>query len=352
MRTSLDFHLAAHAAPPPFPAPVAAASLDRAERHRLASDVAAAIAGSLLPSDRHEKLTDQLTESFAISQRERTESRTILAVDGAFGVGKTAAILRWAYLIHRDHAGDIRPGENQPSRVLLEGGRCDDVPVVWLGLKGGQDAGGISVKMLHFLRHGYRGNAQQREIAVGEALKAHRPKLVVVDDAHMLNTRLIKGRQTLDSIKSLNDMLSDIGGTMLLVGQGLVGGELLSDPQLATRLETPLSLAAYATSTKPEIAEWQRLIKACENLLRPYLAPDDPHPLRQHDQRLWHLSHGHVRDLSRLLAAATATCIREGRAEIAASDFERVRPLVRVQQAHHSEELRLGQRKGGRPRAT
>jgi hypothetical protein len=353
MRTSAKFHEAAIKPLPDFPEPTPVAALSPTARSHYARGVSSALAARLLPSQHHVELIEGLTDSYDASQGERAESRTMLAVDGPFGVGKTGAILDWALSLYRDAIAseDVvqAQGEVQPGRATPDGGRANDVPVIWVGLRGSQQTSGVYRKILAFVDHGTTNQrADQLEISVGEALEDHRPRLLVIDDAHMLNTRLIEGRKTLDSLKALNDMLSHVGGTLLFVGADLDGGDLLSDPQIAARLETPYLLRPYGAATKSEIAQWQRLIKACEPLVRPYLDPDDAHPLLPHARMLWNLSQGRVRDLSRLLTQGTRNAINAGHQRIVAEHFARVRILKHVE----DRQRRTGQREGKQKRAS
>lgn len=332
MLTSKTFHDEAVAVPPVFPEAVNPTGLAADERRRLASEVQDALAARLLPSARHAELIQNLAESFASSQRERADSRTILAVSGPWGVGKTGALLDWARRVHLDAVmTEETPQTNrecQPGRYRHDGGRADHIPLIWAGLRGSQKDSGVYRKILGFVRHGDKGTVDQLEIAVGEALEDHRPRLLVIDDAHMLRTHQAEGRKTLDSIKGLNDMVSHVGGTMLFIGADLIDGDLLNDPQIAARLERPHELKPYAVGTKPEIAEWQRLIKACEVVVQPYLDTDKL--LMPHARLLWQLSQGRVRDLTRLLTQGTGSAIRAGRSSYIEEDFTRVRLLKHV----------------------
>ena len=326
-----DFHRTATTADTPMPA-MPGEPMTASQRAGLATAIEDAMAARLLPSPRHSALQEQLWLAYGWSQRERGESRTIVAVDGPNAVGKSTAVRDWAHQVHRQHLGGL-VSTPRPRWFPREGVSADQVPVVWLSLTGRQNAAGIFRKILAYLGHGTRGSGDLIEIAASRALATHGVRLLVLDDVHMLNTRLITGLATLAGVKTLNDMLSDSGGTLLVVGAHIAGGALLEDPQIAGRVDLH-TLQPYAADSKPDIAEWQRLIKCCQPLVAPYLPDAGEDCLLGHSRVLWERSQGHVRDVNRLLAEGVAGCVRDGRAVLTEADFAAVRVTKRALDRH------------------
>lgn len=303
-----EFHRAATAPLPDLPAPVSE-PLAAGEREELAANLETALAARLLPSPRHAELQNRLTAAWQWSQKERPDSRTVLAVDGPFAVGKSGAVIDWAHRVHRAQLGD-RVGQPRPRWSPSPDIQADLVPVLLLSLSGRQNAVGIWRMILAALGHGYQGSADDLEIRGGRALLTHGVRVLVIDDVHMLNTRLIMGRATVDGVKTLNDSLSRTGGTLVVVGANIADGDLLSDPQIGGRAQV-FQLRPYTIYSKADIAEWQRLIKGVESVVAPYLPPEE-HCLLGHARMLWQRSQGHVRDLSKLVVHAVANSIRDG----------------------------------------
>lgn len=170
-------------------------------------------------------------------------------------------------------------------------------------------ANDLYAQTLSFLRYPLRGVARTLALDAVDALHVHGVRLVVIDDAHMLHTASVTGRATLNAVKHLNTEMGEAGGVLVLAGANLSDGEALADPQIRTRLAEH-TLRPYAVDTADGRRQWQHFLRACEQVLLPYL----PHAAAglfasQHAAYLWMRTQGYVGDAAHLLVDAAHAAI-------------------------------------------
>lgn len=293
------------------------------ERAAYADAVHAHLRSTLLPSPRHDAVRDALSRDLALVEDEPAGARTILALSAPYTAGKSSLVKAWAQPLHLGWLGDAA-ADALPSWSPEAGYTADLVPVVYVTMMARTNARGLYAAILAFLRHGthHRGDIT---LAATEAMRRHGVRLLVVDDAHMLNTALITGRATLDALKQINTELGELGGTLMLVGANLTGGDALSDAQIRGRLFEH-ALAPYRLDRPGEIRDWQNFLTGLEPILRPFL----PHlPSGELATALgaviFKRTQGFVGDVRALLAVATASAVRDGRATLVPADFAEAR---------------------------
>ena len=333
---SQQWHGQASAIPEPSPTPWSAAELRGADvptREAYASQVRRWLRATPLDSPKHHDVADALGRALADTREEPPGARTLLSLSAPFAVGKSSLIKSWAQARHREWLGEAAT-HTEPSWTPTPHQDADWVPVVYVTLMARSNARDLYAAILAFLRHPSRGANRDITLRATKALATHGVQLLVVDDAHMLNTSSVTGRATLDALKQLNTELGELGGTIVLVGAHLSGGAALADPQIRGRLREH-HLDPYQLSTSDQTRQWQHLLGAAEARLRPYLPDLTPGALpRDLGRVIYKRTQGFVGDTSTLLAGATAQALRNGRTVITRADIADV-PLS--QRAHDGE---------------
>lgn len=294
------------------------------DREEYAAEVRRHLRGRPLASPKHEDVTKDLDQALKEVEDEPAGARTILSLGAPYAVGKSSLIKCWAL-------GRYRTWVDQPASPELPewqdsaGTRFDFVPVIYVTLMARSKAKDVHGAILSFLGYPSRGTVTEVTLRTTNALRDHRVRLIVVDDAHMLHTSSITGRETLDALKQINTELGELGGTLVLVGANLTDGPALSDPQIRGRLYEH-HLTPYTVSCPDRMAQWQRLLGDAEEQLRPYL-PDLPTnslptllagPIYKRTQ-------GFIGDVRNLLAGATFNALCNGRPHLEPADFAGVR---------------------------
>ena len=307
----LQWHRKATSSPPPLPDPLDAARLHimpRPEVQAYADQVRHALRARPAASGAHDAVGTAMSTRLASAMLEPEGARTMLALSAAFGVGKSTLIQAWAAEYHRQWLGDAVHQE-RPQWSPAAGVTANWVPVVYLTLLSESRSKDLYAQLLSFIGYPAVGPEWKLALAAVRALSTHRVRMIVVDDAHMLRTASVTGRATLNAVKHLNTELGEVGGVMVMVGAHLADGEALADPQIRARLATH-HLSPYTINTTEERRDWQHLLKACENLVRPYLPGTEPGTLCSHQAKyLWMRTQGYVGDAYRLMVDATHTAL-------------------------------------------
>lgn len=331
-------------APTPWTGAQLECSSDRA-RGQYASEVRRFLRGRTLISPKHEAVSAELDQALAWVEDEPPGARTILSLSAPFAVGKSSMIKQWARGRYRAWVTDLAANQ-LPEWEDGTGTRFDFVPIIYVTLMARSKAKDVHGALLTFLGYPSRGSVSEITLRTTNALRNHRVRLVVVDDAHMLHTSSITGRETLDALKQINTELGELGGTVVLVGANLTDGPALSDPQIRGRLYEH-HLRPYSLASPDEKAQWQQLLGDAESQLRHYL-PDMPRDLlpTQLAGPTYKRTQGFIGDVSTLLAGATSNALRHGRSQLEASDISQVRLSQRAhdgeQQLHRAREQSSG----------
>lgn len=286
------------------------AAMNAAARSRYAGQVRAALRAQPVRSPLHEVAAEDLAVALDSALLEPPGARTVLALSAPYAAGKSTLVKRWAQAHYRHWTKDC--SGPKPRWSPQPGVTADLVPVCYLTLLSESRSKDLYTQILSFI--GYPASGAERTLAMRavQALQTHAVRLVILDDAHMLRTTSVTGRATLNAVKHLNTELGEVGGVLLLVGAELTGGDVLGDPQIRGRL-AELTLAPYEVDTPAGRAQWQRLLKHCEELLLEYLPNQGPGLFAtRHAGYLWRRTQGYVGDTSRLLIDGAAAALTAG----------------------------------------
>lgn len=311
------------------------------DRQRFATAVRRHLRSQPLASTKHDVVSRQLDDALCEAESGPPGARTILSLSAPFAVGKSSQIKHWARQHYRLWVTSPESGQ-LPEWEDSSGTRFDFVPIIYVTLMARSKAKDVHGALLAFLGYPSRGSVSEITLRTTNALRDHRVRMVIVDDAHMLHTSSITGRETLDALKQINTELGELGGTVVLVGANLTDGPALSDPQVRGRLYEH-HLMPYSLASPDEKAQWQRLLGDAEDQLRHYL-PDLPRDLlpTQLAGPIYKRTQGFIGDVSTLLAGATFNALQGGRSRLEATDISHVRLSQRArdgeQQLHGARE--------------
>lgn len=312
---SRQWHKQAHQCTSAMPVPWEPARVQESPQDQLeayAAEVRSALRAQRLRSPAHEAIAASLTNALTHAESEPLGARTILSLSAPYAIGKSSLIKGWAQHLYRDWTTGRRVLD-LPEWQPESGVNADLVPVIYVSVLARSNSRDLYSTILEFLGYPGRGTARDATLLTTRALKTHGVRLLIVDDAHMLNTARVTGRATLDALKQLNTELGELGGSLVLVGANLRGGAALSDPQIRGRL-LEHDLTPYTLQSPADIGQWQTLMANARPTLRPYLPDLDVDAMIDELARFaYRRTQGWVGDVSALLAGATeAAIVRRG----------------------------------------
>lgn len=159
---------------------------------------------------------------------------------------------------------------------------------------------------------------------IADVVDNHRLRVLIVDDANLLNLRHRDARDVLDHLKHVNTVLGQRGASMVLVGANLEDGAIFSDPQIAGRLRT-VRLQPFTVDTPQEVSAWQGFLRDVEKVLLPYLPAARPGLLAgTHAPRIWRRTQGYLGDTARLITEAAHLAAVDDSWTITTAHLERV----------------------------
>jgi hypothetical protein len=266
-----------------------------------------------LASPIHDAVAEQMTAALQSASLDPPGARTILSLSAPYAAGKSTMIKRWAQGLQR---GWIPDGDYKelprwsPSPGIL----ADVIPVNYMTLLADSRGTDLYAQLLSFANADSGGAVRTIVQRAVNSMRRHATRLVIIDDAHMLRTASVTGRATLNAVKHLNTELGELGGVLVLVGANLTGGDVLEDEQIRGRLSQH-SFDAYEIDSNTGRRDWQRFLKACEEVLLPFLPRNGAGDFAmKHSTYLWVRTTGFVGDASRLLIDATAAALIAGKA--------------------------------------
>lgn len=312
---SRQWHKQAHQCTSAMPVPWEPARVQESPQDQLeayAAEVRSALRAQRLRSPAHEAIAASLTNALTHAESEPPGARTILSLSAPYAIGKSSLIKDWAQHLYREWTTGSRVVD-LPEWQPEAGVNADLVPVIYVSVLARSNSRDLYSTILEFLGYPGRGTARDATLLTTRALKAHGVRLLIVDDAHMLNTSRVTGRATLDALKQLNTELGELGGSLILVGANLRGGAALSDPQIRGRL-LEHDLTPYTLQSPSDIGQWQSLMANARSLLVDYLPDLGIEPMIDElAKAAYRRTQGWVGDVSTLLAGATeATIMRRG----------------------------------------
>lgn len=252
-------------------------------------------------------LSPLLDMTIAFNETSLPGAKTITAISGANGVGKSTFAHSWAHAYHRRKVAGLELRNGFP-QLEVGGGMADAVPVVWLNLQAQAKIAELDVQILNFLGRGLSGTIRDMTMRAVRALEDHRVSLLVIDDVHLLKLSKISGRDVLDHLKHLNTELGEVGGSMVLIGADLEGTDLVFDPQISARLQLH-KLEPIGAATAHGRARWQDTVADMEADLLPLLPQARSGKLEQYAPVLHGLTGGYVGELATMLKRATVAAL-------------------------------------------
>lgn len=235
----------------------------------------------------------------------------IIAINAPFTTGKSTFVKAWASELHREWLGGAVNHE-RPSWQPEPHMTADLVPVIYVTLRAASAIKEVNAQILSFLRYPSEGVTRATTTRVQEALFRHGVRLVIIDDVHMLRVNHAQGRDVLDYLKYLNSELGELGGTLVLVGALLNSGPIYGDPQIRGRLQA-IELRPHHIVDTDGRREWQRLLKAAEQILLPYAPGTEAGVFaREHAGYIWQRTQGYLGDTATLLAGAVLAALNDG----------------------------------------
>lgn len=309
------WHRQAVAPPATAPLPLNSLELDSllpSRRASYASQVRAGLRAQPVPSPLHEDARDQLDRALESALLEPRGARTMLALSAPYTAGKSTLVKDWAQHRYRQWS-HTSTGDPLPVREVADGVTADHVPVCYLTLLGDSKAKGLYTQIITFLRH--RATGAERTLALRSisAMAVHGVRALILDDAHMLHSRSVTGRATMDAIKHLNTELGELDGVLILVGADLSTGDVLADPQIRGRLSEH-QLATYGVESDSQRRNWQQFLRNCEDRVLPYLPSADRRVFSsQLATYIWHRSQGYIGDASRLIIDGAVSALATDR---------------------------------------
>lgn len=268
------------------------------------------------------RLHQMLTECVEDNEVLGHGAKEIFAVDAEYGVGKSTLVRQWAIRLYREAIGEAIDSPQIPVWEPRPGVHAHHVPLVWVNLASAANIKEFNTAILEYLGYPVSGTIRSMNLRVADALDRHRIRLLIIDDAHLLNTRPMQGHDVLDHIKHINTELGERDGTMILVGAQLDGHPILEDPQIGARLRY-VPIGPMGIDTARERSQWQHFLYGIEQRILPYLPRAQPGLLAgQHAPRIWRRTQGYVGDVAELVRRAARAAAEDDRWTITVDHLE------------------------------
>lgn len=285
----------------------------------------------------------------------RPGAKEIAAVDGVNLAGKSTFLMRWA---REDYLRRIEEFETddrgRPVWSPAPGIVVDVAPTIWTNLQSPRkepvsNLKSVSSGFLNYLSLPSEGVARDLTYRAIDALERHKAKVLIVDDIHFLDTSRARDAQAvLDHIKHMNTQIGDLGGTLIVAGANLRGGEFAMDPQIRGRLQTR-TIRTYDAGSQEELRELAAIVYPLEVALLPHLPAAKPGLLYETFLgELAYRTQGYIGDLQKLVHQAALAGMRDGSYTIRRRHIETVilndRAQAAAEELKHSSKARRQQR--------
>ena len=261
-------------------------------------------------------------------------AKLIASVTGVNMLGKSTAVRQWATQQYLEWISHTTVEEGRlPTWKPNSGVDADLCPVVWLNLQSAAMVKGFNSQILDFFGLTVNGAAHRMSTIAVRALARHGARAVVIDDVQLLKTNWKGGREVLDHVKYINTELGEFNATLILVGTNLRSSAIMSDPQIAGRLQST-ELTPHGIDTLDDQADWQRVLSQFETSVVPHLPRAKEGDLTSKFAGLiWKRTQGYVGDTSRLIIGASSAAIADGAHTLRREHIEAVRLSDRAHEA-------------------
>lgn len=232
-----------------------------------------------LPTATTERMETQLRSVIERNSCSRPGAKTIPIVTAINGMGKSTMMFELCrqFYLEQIPAQRLIVGTLPTFNPQL-GVHAAHIPIVWLNVGSADGKGDLDAAICRFFGLPIAGSKGACSARALHALRTHKVKIVVIDDAHLLRTHKVLGRQLLDHLKVLNTELGVLGATMIIVGADLESSDITDDPQIACR-STTFTMNKYEITTDEGRAAIQRILADLEQLLLPNIPGITPHLL-------------------------------------------------------------------------
>lgn len=309
-----DWHEEAVTRPPAFPEPLEAATLKRlsaSARAELAISVTDALLGQPVRSPKHELLMEDIDRAVSRSLAEPRGLRTYTGVLGPSGAGKSTLLTAWARHRYRQWIGpDFGP--DVPRWTQAPGIEPVHAPVVWLTLNQNSRASSLYVGLLSALGLGLSGRVDELIVRAEKALRNHRVRLLILDDAHQVHQGRQLNREVLDSVQRIGTAVGQAGGTLMLIAATGPGESLFAHHQIKSR-HWMHKFGPYMMRNAAERVLWEHFLTRIEERLHPYLPHNETGFLRAESELIWSLTQGFAGDTARMGIDAARVAIAANR---------------------------------------
>lgn len=240
-------------------------------------------------------------------------AKKIDAISGPYAVGKSTMINRWARAQYRTWTGQgSLDAQALPVWTPSAGVEADLVPVVRVNLQANARIKEFDAQVLQFLGLPAVGVARSMTSRLTRAVARHGVRVVIVDDVHLLKTNWKGGRDVLDHLKHVNTEIGEHQASLVLVGAELTMGQIVTDPQIAARLEL-FELDNLRADISEQQHAWRQLLDQVEKAIAPHLPESEPGFLSTQCAGLaWRRTQGYVGDLAALVAGAVTAAYGHG----------------------------------------
>jgi hypothetical protein len=287
-------------------------------------------------TDELDDICDLMTDVVRSNSQGPGGAKTVLAITGPNLAGKSTMMMRWARDRYNEWTRDAEHDQRGRPVIRPTAGREDDLcPVVWTNIDAAARVIDLDSKIVKFF--GLSGDGVKRDISDRSmaAAERHHARVLIIDDAHFINTNWADGRAVLDHIKAINTNLGDIGATLILVGADLEGRDLITDPQIAGRLKLR-TFPDYLIGTDDQMRTWQGILQTLEDAISPHLPKGKPEILvTDHAGELWLRTQGYLGDLIKLLCGATLSAREDGTFRILQRHLDAVELSKDAESSYH-----------------
>jgi Bacterial TniB protein len=264
------------------------------------------------------ELREELADIVESNRQDGDKAKGAVGVEGSAGIGKTCAILDFAYDYHN---GQIA----RHGRMTAAGN--ERWPVCRVGMSGNTGIKDFNRAMLAFYNHAgiRRGTTVEFADRALDCVLSCETRLLIVE-LHFL-------RQRTTSVQISNQfkyISNEFPLTIIFIGIGLRQRGLYSDGAYADgilgqsgRRITPLCLREFTIDTPEHRREWRRLLLAIEKQI--VLARKIHGMLVNHSDYLFERSSGRIGPLTTLISRACQRAVRTGAERIDQELLDRVR---------------------------